>query len=173
MTKAVATRISSEDERVLERSLLLAGGDGDSLLLLGGVDCLVLVGVVLLDVLGGVGGLGLGTGVMVEGWLTKALANSAKIKLVIVRVIVDIVVVLWLTIGGVYLAAVFSPLTGLTKAWAQIRVLVHLAPSSHYVIGVVVHGGGVGGSDGVPCSVASPAGSGGSGWSVLPGSHRG
>ena len=132
MTKAVATRISSEDERVLERSLLLAGGEGDSLLLLGGVDCLVLVGVVLLDVLGGVGGLGLGTGVMVEGWLTKALANSAKIKLVIVRVIVDIVVVLWLTLGHVYLAAVFSPLTGLAETQAQIFVFGHLASRCHY-----------------------------------------
>ena len=150
MTKAVATRISSEDERVLERSLLLAGGDGDSLLLLGGVDCLVLVGVVLLDVLGGVGGLGLGTGVMVEGWLTKALANSAKIKLVNVSVIVDIVVVLWLTIGGVYLAAVFSPLTGLAEAQAQIFVFGHLAPRSHYVFWGVVPGGVVGGGDGVP-----------------------
>ena len=75
ITRAVATRISSEDERVRERSLLLVGGDGVSLRLLGGVVCLVLVGVVLLDVLGGVGGLGLGTGVMVEGWLTKALAK--------------------------------------------------------------------------------------------------
>ena len=108
ITRAVATRISSEDERVRERSLLLVGGDGVSLRLLGGVVCLDLVGVVLLDVLGGVGGLGLGTGVVVVGWLTKHLANSAKIKLVIVRVIVDIVVVLWLTIGGVYLAAFSS-----------------------------------------------------------------
>ena len=66
-----------------------------------------------------------------------------------------------------------SPLTRLSEAWAQVRVLVHLPPCCHHVVGVVVHGGSVVGSDGWPCSVASPAGSGGSGWSVLPGSHRG
>ena len=65
MTRAVATRISSEEERVRERSLLLVG-DGESLRLLGGVHCLDLVGEVLL-VLVGVGGLGLGTGVRVVG----------------------------------------------------------------------------------------------------------
>ena len=66
ITKAVALRISSEEERVLERSLLLVGGDGVSLLLLVGVVALGLGGVVLL-VLGGVGGLGLGTCVGVVG----------------------------------------------------------------------------------------------------------
>ena len=150
MTKAVATRISSEDERVLERSLLLTGGgEGESLLLLGGVGCLVLVGV-LLDVLGGVGGLALGTGVMVAGWLTRALANSAEIRLVSVIVIVDFVVVHRLTVGGVHIAAVLSPLAGFAEAQAKIFVLGHLTPRSHYILRGVVPWSAVGGGDRVP-----------------------
>ena len=66
-----------------------------------------------------------------------------------------------------------TPLTRLPEAGAKVGILVHLPPSGHHVVGVVVHGGSVVGSDGWPCSVASPAGSGGSGWSVLPGSYRG
>ena len=93
MTTAVAFLTSSEEERVLERSLLLVGGDGGefSLLLLVGVVALGLGGVVLL-VLGGVGGLGLGTWLGVDGWLTKHLANSAEIILVMGRVVIVIFV---------------------------------------------------------------------------------
>ena len=82
---------SSEEERVLDLSLLLVGGDGGEFhLLLVGVVTLGLGGVVLL--LGGVGGMSLGTGLGVDGWLTKHLANSAEIILVRGRVVIVIFV---------------------------------------------------------------------------------
>ena len=93
MTTAVAFLTSSEELLVLDLSLLLGGGgelplDGGEfpLLLLGGVVTLGLGGVVLL--LGGVGGMSLGIGLGVDGWLTRHLANSAEIILVMGRVVI-------------------------------------------------------------------------------------
>ena len=171
ITTAVAFLTSSEEERVLERSLLLVGGDGGEfpLLLLVGVVTLGLGGVVLL--LGGVGGMSLGTGLGVDGWLTKHLANSAEIILVRGRVVI-VIFILRLTIWNMDLSAVLTPLTRLPEAGAKVGILVHLPPSGHHVVGVVVHGGGVVWCDGWPGSVASPVGS-DSSWSVLPGSPRG
>ena len=56
-----------------------------------------------------------------------------------------------------------SPLARLSETGAKVCVLVHLPPCCHHVVGVV-HGGSVVGSDGWPCSVASPVGSDDSGW---------